>query len=102
MKTQNRKGFAAFELLVVIVIIGLLAAVSIPTFISAQHRHEQLYPAQAEKGTTAAGRFQVTSPEQALDGPSYTTVYVIRDTVTGNSYMIINNSRGIAIAPIVK
>jgi prepilin-type N-terminal cleavage/methylation domain-containing protein len=41
MKNQNRKGFTLLEIMIVVAILGLLATIAIPSFISARIRTQE-------------------------------------------------------------
>jgi prepilin-type N-terminal cleavage/methylation domain-containing protein len=64
--TNNKKGFTLIELMIVIAIIGILAAIAIPNFISYRNKS---YCSQAEsdaRGTAAAIADFYSEPENTI------------------------------------
>ena len=103
-RARGNEGFSLIELLVVMIVIGVLAAIAIPSFLSSRAR---AYDAQAKAlartaETTAEvlatdhdGSYEyVTLPELAREEPAITTAptagsaYLLRTTHSGNEYSV--------------
>ncbi|MFA6466639.1 MAG: type II secretion system protein [Patescibacteria group bacterium] len=59
--SQKRRGFTLIELMIVVVVIGILAAVAIPNFISMEDR-----TAKTDKTKTAAHTLQLAVEDYAV------------------------------------
>lgn len=81
MCRKNKKGYTLAELLIVVAIIGILVAVSIPIFMS-QLRKAKLAVdlANARAGKAAMVAYILTYPEKYIDGNTHTLCY---DASTG-------------------
>lgn len=72
MNTKNKKGFTLVELMVVIVIVGILAAVAIPKFMDASHKAKASeFPTQLTAIYTGE---QAYSAEQGSFAPDLSTL----------------------------
>ena len=70
IKLNNKKGFTLIELMIVIAIIGILAAIAIPNFIDYRNKS---YCSRAESDATQSrgrslGLFLYSEPTYAADG----------------------------------
>ena len=69
MRTTNRKGFTLIELLIVVVIIGILAAIAIPKFANTKNKaYVASMRADLKNLTTIQESYYADKAEYAADG----------------------------------
>jgi type IV pilus assembly protein PilA len=91
MKTKNRKGFTLIELLIVVVIIGILAAIAIPKFANTK---EKAYIASMKSDL----RNLATAQESYFaDYLTYGGTYG-----TGAGQVQFQSSQGVTVTPVAQ
>ena len=82
MQTNNRKGFTLIELLIVVVIIGILAAIAIPKF-------------RTSKGKANATSIKSDLHNLAVAQESY--MYEMRTYATATNQLAYNRTEGVVL-----
>ena len=88
MKKNNKKGFTIVELVIVIAVIAILAAVLIPTFASVTEKAKK--SAALQEATSAVTAITVYDLDQDATTPEVGNDYVIE---SGNYYFVVTNGK---------
>ena len=82
MKYQNQKGFTLIELMIVVAIIGILAAIAIPNFLTYQAKSKQ---SEAKVGLGAVATSAIAYNAEVVGAPTFVVANIgqIGYSVTG-------------------
>ena len=92
--TRIRKGFTLIELLIVVVIIGILAAIAIPKFANTKTKAYQA----AMKSDL---RNLVTAEEAFFSDSGHYRVYAAQSTALGDTFLHFKPSTGVSTPAVI-